>query len=159
MYLGIGGALATASLTNGVVSSISVTNAGFGYTRVPSVHFLGGGNDAWDMVNPSLLSPGQPTWPAPAHPASAHAVLSGNTVGSIVIDDGGVNYKNAPFVFLQNSIYDPFGCFTPGATTAGSILIKAGGGSYTNNGLACTTDAISVFCASSSKAYTFKFMI
>ncbi len=160
MYLEIGGPRATATISNGKVTSIAVANAGFGFTEVPLILFLGGGNTGWNMSNPTLNSPGQPTWPAPAKPAQAHCVMTGSapnkSIASFVVDDGGSGYVNAPYVFISNSENDPFGCAVPSSGVG--LLIKANGGSYTNNGIACTTDAISVYCATTSKSYTFKFM-
>jgi len=44
--LEFGCARATATVSGGKVTAITVTNAGFGFTYAPSVHFLGGGNIA-----------------------------------------------------------------------------------------------------------------
>lgn len=165
MYLEIGGARATATLTNGVVSSIAITNGGFGFNLPPSVKFYGGG----DPNNHSAFTPGLPGYPSPqgtvgntvkSHSAKAHAVLTGGVLTSIVIDDGGAGYVKAPYVFLENHLADPYGCADPfyGSVNSG-ILLKAGGGSFTNAGVACTTDAISLYCSAGSAAYSFKFML
>lgn len=155
MYLEIGGPRATAVLTNGVVTSCSVTNAGFNFTKPPIIEFLGGGNDAWSMNNPTTLSAGIPSWPAPAHPAKATSVLTGGAISSIVINDGGAKYANPPYVLITNSHNDPFGCAVPSVGVG--FLIQTGG-SFSLNGTACTTDPIAVYCATTGKSFTCKYM-
>lgn len=156
MYLEFGSARGTAVLTNGVVTSVSVTNGGFGFTYPPSIEFFGGGNDGWNVNNPTMLVPGQPGSMAPKNPASARAVLTGGVVTSVVIDDGGANYNQPPYVFFSNSINDPFGCASPSATVGIQILP---GGSLSFNGVACPTDPMAVFCATTGKTFVCKFMV
>jgi hypothetical protein len=156
MYLEFGSARARATITSGVVTSIAITNAGFGFTIPPIVHFYGGGNDGWDMANPTMNTPGIPGWPSPAHPAHGVAVLTGNSVSSITINDGGKNYKNAPYVMMMNSFNDPFGCAAP---AVGTGFLLQPGGSFSLNGTACTTDPISVYCATTSSPFTCKYML
>jgi hypothetical protein len=166
MYIEFGGARATATLTSGVITSFNITNVGFGYTRPPKVFLLGGGNGG----NSSFIGVGAPGYPSPGdagyasarftdmsgqRPAKAHAVLSGSTVGSIVIEDGGAGYAAAPMVFLQNDDLDPFGAAIPSATSG--IQLGANGGAYYINGTVCTTDQVSIVCASSGKAFSAKF--
>ena len=74
--LEFGCARATATVTNGMVTAITVTNAGFGFTYAPSVHFLGGGN----MSNGRDLGVGYPNQLAPSNYASAHCVMSGGSI-------------------------------------------------------------------------------
>lgn len=149
-----GGARATAVLTNGVVTSVSVTNAGFGYTIPPRVKFFGGGDK---NKNPTYLCPGLPGNLSPSASASAHAVLVGGAVSSIVIDSGGANYVEAPYVFLQSSEQDPYGAALPSATVG--ALLSAGGGSLFYNGTTTTTDAISVYGGTTGQAFTVKYSI
>lgn len=154
MNLEIGGARASATITNGVVTAITVTNAGFGYTKPPRIKFYGGG----DLTkNPTYLCPGLPGHISPSKTASAHAVLTGGTVSSIVIDNGGGNYVKAPYVFLESSEQDPYGCATPSATSG--ILLSANGGSYYLNGTAQTTDALALYCATTGAAFVCKWMM
>lgn len=153
MYLEIGSARATATITNGVVTSVAVTNAGFGFTVPPIIEFLGGGSR---IKNPNYLAAGQPGFESPGNVANAHCVLSGNTVGSIVVDNGGAAYVKAPYVFIRNAENDPFGCATPSATSG--ILLGANGGSYYVNGTSTTTDSVSIFCATSASAFLCKWM-
>lgn len=135
MSVEFGGARATATITSGAVTSVSVSNAGFGYTLPPSVLFLGGGGDT---PNVGL---GQPGGNAPHHPAAAHAVLSGSAIGSIVIDDPGANYRIAPYVMLINDPNDPYGAAIPSATSG---LQLGPGVSLLLNGTACPTTPIAV---------------
>lgn len=156
MYLEFGSARATATLTSGVVTSVAVTNAGFGFTIPPHIEFLGGGNDGWNMNNSTTITPGLPSWPSPKSVAQATCVLSGSTVGSIAIVSGGANYKNAPYVFIRNSLNDPSGCAIPSATV-GVLIVPSG--SITFNGISCPTDPMAVYCATTAKAFTCKYML
>jgi hypothetical protein len=163
----IGGARAVATLTNGVVTSISVTgagvpgyplpNAGFNYTYPPKVRFWGGGNAG----NSQYLGLGQPGGEAPeqtlnaCRKAKAQAVLSGGAVSSFVIEDGGALYACAPFVFLESSDLDPNGVAVPSATTG---IVLTPGQAVTWNGTVCPTDAISVYGATTGQTFTLKWM-
>jgi hypothetical protein len=158
MYISLGAPPATASLTSGAVSSVSVGNAGFGYSMAPTVHFYGGTNSNRNS-SPAYTLSGLPDYPAPSSPATAVCVMSGSapnmTISSITVTSGGSGYAYPPFVFLQNRSLDPYGCSIPSATNG--ILLAASGGSYTSNGTICTTDQIGIFCATSGKAFTCKF--
>ncbi len=154
IYIEFGGARATCSLTSGVVSSFSITNAGFGYTIPPSVIFFGGGDVS---RNPNFLGPGLPGLVTPTKIASAVTTLSGGTVNAITLNSGGANYKNAPYVFLRAHENDPYGAATPSATSG--LLLTANGGSVFYNGTAITTDAIAIYGATTGQAFTCKYMI
>lgn len=162
MLLEFGGARASCTISGGAVNSITVTNAGFNYSIDPSVTFYGGGFNSNDIVNPSFLGaiPPTPDWYAAANPAKAHCVMTGNapnmSISSIVIDSGGSGYNAPPYVFINNSMNDPNGAALPSATV-GILLLP--NGSYTPNGTTCTTDALSVFCATMSSAFTCKYML
>lgn len=161
MLFEFGAARATASLSSGAVSSVSVANAGFGYSKPPLIIFYGGSYLNINQSSPTFSIAGLPDYPTPSNPAQAHCVMSGSapnqTVGSIVVDNPGSSYEYPPFVFLMNDPSDMFGCAVPSASVG--VLLKANGGSYTNNSSICITDQISVFCASSSKAFTCKYTI
>lgn len=169
MYFEFGGARATATITNGAVSSCTVTNAGLFYTVAPTVEFLGGAYDNGTQISPTFGGvTGLPEFPAPHAPAgklaAAHCVMTGSagalTVSSIVIDSGGSNYCYPPFVFLRNRPIDPFGVANPyQGSTASGILLLANGGSYTANGTICTTDAVSVYGTTTADAFCCKFSI
>ena len=143
----MGSARATCTIVGGAVATITVTNAGFNFTKPPVVHFLGGGNAG----NSAYLGLNQPNGPAPQHPAKAHAVLTGNAVSSIVIDDPGAGYAIAPFVLLQNSDLDPYGCAVPTAT--GGILLPPSTPALIWNGTFCPTDPIAIFGATLGQAF------
>ncbi len=161
MYVEFGGARAAATLTSGAVSSIAITNSGFNYTLPPKVIFYGGGNTGNNLNNPNFLSAGLPDYPAPVNMASGHCVMTGSagnlSVASITIDNPGSGYAIAPLIYLQNDPLDPSGVATPSATSGYALL--ANGGSLTFNGSVCPTDQISVFCATTGKAYTAKFTL
>lgn len=155
MYIEFGSARATATLTSGAVSSVAVTNGGFGFTVAPDILFLGGANVGWNMANPTFTGCGQPGYPAPSNVATGHATLSTGTVNAIIVDNGGGTYTKAPYVFIANSLNDPFGCATPSATSG----IYCPGNTAFNlyvNGTFCTTDPLAVFCATTGKAFTCK---
>jgi hypothetical protein len=112
MYLEFGVGAAHATLTSGAVSAVTVDNSGFGFTSPPMVRFLGGGGSA------PALGINQPGGLAPSNVATAHAVLSGNSIGSIVVDNGGALYQKPPYVQLIASNLDPYGAATPAAGQA-----------------------------------------
>lgn len=157
MYLEIGAGFATSTISNGVVTAINVTNAGFGFSQAPTVTLYGGGNPN----DPSAVTPGQPGYSSPSRRATAQAVMTGSapnmSIASINVTNGGSGYVAAPYVFIHNNLRDPVGAAIPSATNG--ILIAANGGSYAVNGSTCTTDPISVFCVTTGKAYTCKFML
>lgn len=155
MYVEFGGARATVSITGtGALNAFTITNAGFGYTIPPSVHFYGGGSL---IKNPTYLCPGLPGNITPGTSGSAHAVLTGGAVSSIVLDNTGLNYVKAPMVFLRSIQEDPYGAAVPSATSG--ALLAPNGGSLFYNGTALTTDAISIFCSATSAAYCCKYTI
>jgi hypothetical protein len=155
MYVEFGGARAHATLTSGVVTSLTIDNAGFGYTVPPDVIFYGGG----DLTkNPNYLCPGLPGNVCPSTLAQAHAVLAAGAVSSFVIDNGGKNYVKAPYVFLRSSQQDPYGVAIPSATS-GFELPANGTTPLMFDKTVCVTDAIAIFCASTGKAFTCKYTI
>lgn len=150
MWLEIGPARATATLTNGVVTAISVTsstssirNPGFGYTYAPIVNFAGGG----DPTNTQQKSAGQYGYPSPNNPAVATAVLTAGAISSFTINNGGSGYVNAPYVFIQNNQLDPFGCADPSANSGSGYQIPVSGGSIVFESTFCPTDSVAVFCS------------
>ena len=167
MYFEFGGARASAALTGTSIGTITVTNAGLGYTLPPIVTFLGGAYDNQNQITPTFSLVGLPEWPAPrapnGRPAKAHCVMTGaagsKTVSSIVVDDPGLGYAYPPYVFLQNDPNDPYGAANPfqGSVASGIELVAQG--SYYTNGTICTTDQLSVYCATTSSAFTVKWTI
>ena len=151
MNLEIGSARATATLTSGVVTSVSITNAGFGFTVPPVVEFIGGGDSA---ANPNYLDCALPGGQAPVNAAKGVAVLGGGAVTSITIVNGGSGYVRAPYVFIRNADNDPYGCAIPSATSG--VLLSANGGSFFENGTVCTTDALALYCPTTASAFLCK---
>jgi hypothetical protein len=158
MYVNIGAGFAHATLTSGVVTSVTVDNAGFGFTYPPAVTFLGGGPYKPDGRTPNLTSVGvnQPGYDAPDHVAKAHAVLTTGAISSIVVEDGGVGYLAAPYVLITNSHRDGAGAALASATAG--ILLPVSGGSLLFNYTSCPTEPVSIFCATTGKAFICKWM-
>jgi len=75
------GAVGTITATSGVITAVSITNNGSGYTSAPTVSVSGAGSGANLTAN-----------------------LSGASVASIIINNGGSNYSSAPtFVFTATN--------------------------------------------------------
>ena len=72
----LGGAVATATVANGGVTAVALQNGGY-YLKTPTVSFVGGGFS----VQPQ-----------------AHAVVTGNRVTSVVIDNAGAGGSSVPQV-------------------------------------------------------------
>jgi hypothetical protein len=147
-----GSARATCTIVNGQVATVTVTNAGFNFTKAPNVKFLGGGNAG----NSAFLGGNQPGYPAPSHPAVAHAVLTAGAVSSIVIDDPGAGYVIAPFVMITNDDLDPYGCAVPALNDG--LELSGVAAPIIFNGTCCPTDAISVFGANANSVFVCKWM-
>ena len=157
MYLEMGCARATATISGGVVNNITMTNKGFGFTLPPIVAFHGGGGQfslssesGWNGLG--LLGSQGPhgadllTTPATYFRAARGiAVLSGGVVNSITITFGGAGYVNPPEIVLTNHPNDPFGCADPSTNSGAGILLAASGGAYTFQGVACPTDAVALY--------------
>src|SRR5208283_1634860 len=124
MSIEFGAGAATAVLTNGVVTSVTVTNAGLNFTKPPRLRFLGGGqpevtsshNPVSNVVNPSYVGLSQPNGPSPSNGATALATLSTGAIASITVTSGGSGYILPPYVQLLNSDLDPNGVSLPSAT-------------------------------------------
>lgn len=153
LYVDFGGARATAALTNGVVTSFSVPNAGQGYTLPPKVHCYGGGPPERNTL--AGLSATDPTWPSPSNFAHGVVTLSGGAVASIAVSNGGAGYLQAPFVFLENASGDANGVVL--ASTS-SIPLLTQGSALIFDASNCPTDAVAIFGASTSQAFICKFM-
>jgi hypothetical protein len=163
LWAEIGGARATVSISGGGLNVFTVTNGGFGYKVAPKVYLFGGGSGG------NTLAPGVglATWPAPGDAGftaprqgsttdrigRANALLTGGVVSSILVDDPGSGYLAAPYVFLENSPLDPFGCADPYFGSANTGFQIGVGGSYYVNGTHCPTDAISIWGATTGQAY------
>jgi len=164
MFVEIGAGEATCAISGGVVTSVTVVNGGFNFTKPPIVEFLGGGSGG----NSTFIGCGQPGYDAPgtqspfgqgpgavgSKPATAIAVLSGSSVASITVLDGGAGYVAAPFVLLRNDPNDPNGCADPALNSGGGIPVAAKT-SLIINGTDCPTSPVAVFCATSGSATRF----
>jgi hypothetical protein len=164
LYFEFGSARATCSLTSGAVSSVSVTNAGFNFSKPPVVRFMGGGGPGGSLYGSNPVTPylglNQPGGLSPSDVATAHCVMTGSapnmSVSSIVVDHGGSGYLIAPYVFIFNSDLDPYGCAVPSATSG--MLLTTGSAAVIFNGTCCTTDPIAVYGATTSDAFICKWM-
>lgn len=159
MYLEIGSARAVATVTNGVVTAVTVTNPGFGFSLPPTIQFRGGGA----MMNPGFLGATDPNAPPAPKPAQAHCVMSGSApnmiVASIAVDFGGVGYLVPPYVLLQNADHDPNGCADPSTGGGIGLPLLPNGGNYYVNGTTCPTDSMALFCPGGlGAAYSCKWM-
>jgi hypothetical protein len=109
-----GGATANAVISTGGVSSVSLVNAGSGYTSSPTITFSGGGGSGANAIaqivtfktgTVSILlnngGSGYTSAPTVAiggsnvTPATATAIVLGNTVSQIVMTNPGSGYTNA----------------------------------------------------------------
>lgn len=115
-------ATATASISSGAVSSISVTAGGTGYSMNPTVTITGGGGTG----------------------AIATSVISNGVVTGITVVSGGSGYTGAPTVTLAAPPSSPPGSYFTVAGTgtqfhgrmAGAILRASGDAAYHPEGLA-----------------------
>lgn len=152
LYFEFGSARATATLTSGAVTGLTITNAGFGFSKPPVVEMLGGGAAG----NSTYLGLGQPNGTSPSNPAFVTAVLTTGAVSSFQISNPGSGYVTAPYVFIRNSDLDPNGCAIPSVTSG--MLLAANSPPYILNGTCCTTDSVAVFGATTGQAYLCRWM-
>ena len=161
MFIKFGSARATASITNGVVTSIAVTDGGAGFTYKPNIQLLGGGVKGWNTNDGGNVGCGQPGYMPPDSVACATAVMSGvspnMSVNTITVDYGGSGYGAAPYVFITNSLRDPNG-YAIASATSGIQLPANMTTPFLLNGTACPTDPIPIFCATTGKAFTCNWM-
>ena len=164
-YFEIGAGTATATISGGAVTSVTVKNPGFNYTIAPIIEFFGGGSEC----NSTFLGCGQPGYGSPGtspfgygasdaagnHPAAAIAILSGGAIQSIQITDPGAGYVTAPYVLIRNSPNDPFGCANPGYNSGSGIYLVSAG-SVTYNGTFCPTAPVAVYSTTTGAAFTVK---
>jgi len=155
MWFEFGAARATATLSGSSVASFSVTNGGFGYTLPPIVMLFGGGTGG----NGRYVGATGPNYPMPSNPAQAHATLSGGVVNAIVLDYAGTGYVTPPLVFLMNNPNDPNGCADPSINSGSGILLASASAPYILNGTACPTDAVAVFCGTTTSLFSCKYMV
>jgi hypothetical protein len=143
------GAKGTATVSNGVVSSIGLTATGTGYTAPPNVTFVGGGGTG----------------------ATAVATLAPTGVGSLVVTSGGSGYTTVPFVSLTGGggfgasavatiaqgVVTGLVVTNPGTgyTSPPAVFILGGGGSGAVAGATLATTALaSITLTSGGTGYT-----
>lgn len=171
MFIDFGSARAHATVSGGIITAITVDNAGQGFTLPPDVILIGGGNggnsSAPGVAAIGYPAPGDAAYVASRYtdmsgkrPGKAHAVMTGSapnrSVASIAIEDPGAGYAAAPLVLIRNNILDPFGVAIASATSG--IMLAANGGAWYVNGPVCFTDPISVFSTTDAAQYTCKYM-
>ncbi|MFZ4931160.1 hypothetical protein [Chryseobacterium sp. Mn2064] len=118
-------ATATATISGGSVTGITINNGGSGYTTVPTINFYGGGS----IVNGGIK-------------ARATATLTNGAVTGIAINNGGSGYTTAPTVTISGgnkgllfpnlNITNLSSTTTPVASPANG-LIAFNGGTNSNN--------------------------
>jgi hypothetical protein len=107
------GATATCTIVAGVITAVTVQNAGTGYTSDPTVSFMGGGG--WG--------------------ATAHVTRSGTTIGSVTVDTGGHAYMDGLWSVQYDDLADSDGSVvTLQETTSHSIITQVSTSAGTSNG-------------------------
>jgi hypothetical protein len=153
-----GTAVMAGSAPNMSVASVTVTNAGQGYSFPPRVIFFGGGSPGSPFWNSTFLGVGLPDEVSPPNFAQAQAILSGSapnaTIGSVNIDNSGSGYSIAPYVYFENDPNDPYGCVA--ATAASAIALAPGSETIAFNGTFCPTTPV-VIVGSAGGTYALKF--
>lgn len=155
MYVAIGGARATATVSGGVVTGFTIANGGFGYVKTPTVRCFGGG--ASDGIADTNCGGSLPDWPSPSRPAQGLAVLSGGVLTSITITDPGSGYLRAPYVLIESNPADSIGCEDPfySSTARGFQILPAGSLEFFNQ---CPTDAVAVYGTTTGDRFTCRYM-
>lgn len=169
-YVAMGAGEATATLTSGQVSAITVVDAGFGYAIAPKVHIQGGGNGGnttyvGGKADPFAPTPGkdglglQPrAWSPSGSAATALATVSGGAITSIAVLDPGGGYITPPYVWIINDANDPNGCANPfrGGVATGRPVTS--GSPLLYNDTNCPTSPVAVYCATSGAVFLVKWM-
>lgn len=156
MYLEIGGAKATVSISGGALNAFTIVNGGFGYVKPPTVLLLGGG--PVENVAIASMGAGLPDWPAPSDVGTAYATVAAGIVTAITVEKPGAGYLRAPYVQLINNDADAYGCADPFFGSAGKgYLIGAGGSLLFEQ--QCPTDPVAVYAATTNSAYLCRYMI
>jgi hypothetical protein len=170
LWFEIGAGGATCTISGGGVNSITVTNAGFGYSHPPLVRFYGGGSA---YGNSSYTGLAQPLAPPPNSVGSASnmieplgkgaqavCVMTGSapnmSIASITILRPGTGYVLAPFVEIMNGDLDPNGAAAPSVGVG--ILLPSGGEPLIYNGTVCPTDPVAVFGATTGQSFVARWM-
>jgi FtsP/CotA-like multicopper oxidase with cupredoxin domain len=149
------GATASATVTNGVVTAVGVTNGGSGYTSPPTVSLTGGygaGAVATATVTGSVTSlqltnggHGYTTAPSVSisgdgSGASASATIVGDTVSSITIGNVGAGYTVASVAINGNGTGATATAVVTG--TVSSVTVVNGGAGYATGGIRKFVDSL-----------------
>ena len=143
------------AIQSGSVQSISITNAGSGYTSVPAISLsapqkaggvqataavrlsgggvtgitIAAGGSGYTSATVTFSLPQNPTGTVP----TAHATIAGGAVTGIVIDSAGSGYTSAPTVTIAgNGSGAQAGSASISASTIDNILITNAGTGYTS---------------------------
>lgn len=156
MYFEIGGARATVSLSGGALNTFTITNGGFGYVQAPKVRLLGGGPPGGNAG--ANFGAGQPTWDAPSNVGTAVATIAGGIVTAIAVENPGSGYLRAPYVLLESTDADGYGCANPffGSATSG-ILLNSGDPPLIF-AAQCPVGAVSVYCPDTDAPFACRYM-
>ena len=124
------GATATANVTAGVISAVTVTNAGAGYTTAPTVGLEGpvnhivvtnGGTGCTSVPVVHIAAPANVGQPGPLTTATAVATVQNGTVTAITLTNAGAGYTTNPAVTFTGN--------TCGVNLNATAVAAAGGGS------------------------------
>jgi hypothetical protein len=163
LFIQLGLRPATATISSGAVTSVAVVDAGFGFQFPPNIFFFGGALNFPGALPGPNLGATMPGWPAPNAAAQAYAAMatssiSGQSISSIVVTNGGSGYTVAPYVFIQPLYGDPTAAGLPSASATVGILLGGGGGAMTWNASAVPTDAVAIVGATTGQTFTVKWM-
>jgi hypothetical protein len=157
MWFEIGGARATVTISNGELDTFTVTNGGFGYIQPPLVRLLGGGPP--DGNAGASLGAGLPSWDAPKQVGEAVATIAGGIVTSIAVSNPGGGYLRAPYVLLESTVADAYGCADPffDDPLASGVLLNPDDPPLIFSAM-CPTGAVAVYCPDADAAFACRFM-
>ena len=169
-YVSVGAGEATATISGGAVTAITVVDGGFNYTLPPTIRLLGGGNEAnptfiGATANPDYLAPGSTAGAQPngfastgGFPATAAATITSGAISAITVLTGGSGYVTAPFVQIVNNPNDPNGCANPfrGSVPTGRVVTSGNPLYYSGTGV--PTSAIGLYCATSGSVFLIKWL-
>lgn len=127
---GTGAKAEVSGITTGAVQIIEITDGGAGYSTNPNVTFVGGGSTGpsmgsteytWDSTDATFDDDSY--LPVGFATAKAYGIINNaGVVTSIVIEDSGSGYTNAPFIYID-----------PPTTGIGSTGVQVGVGTYVFN--------------------------
>lgn len=145
------------TLTNGVITAVSVSDNGLGWLFPPTVELLGGvftGNFNVQPGSPNSLAGGN--WPGQPAQIIANAI-SGGALNGFSIVNGGSGYKVAPTARLVNQWPQGGGGAATPSATAG-MPVAPGAVIFLDSSV-CPTSAINVFGGTTSQAFTCKVVL